>query len=112
LRSVLRLKHNTCPLRSARKRKLEGFAPPRPLGRSMGGSRKDSGPSLIAALTLVTQLGLAVATPIVLCAVLGHYLDERLNAGGLVLALSILLGVASGIYSAFRLIGKVLPWKF
>ena len=58
---------------------------------------------------LIGQLGLTVAIPIVLGAVLGHYLDERYTLGGIATAGGALAGLAAGIGGAIRLLVKEIP---
>ena len=61
----------------------------------------------LVAFELVWQVGLLVAVPIVISLFAGKWLDERLNGGGAILALCIVLGVLGGLVTA----GRVL-WKF
>ena len=59
------------------------------------------------ALALLTQLGFTLALPIVLGALLGNYLDEKLGTNVLFLIVFILLGVAAGIIGAYHLVQTV-----
>jgi len=74
---------------------------------------EDRGPkgNVLVALSLVTELGLAVAIPIVLGVVVGNYVDKHLGTRGLAIVAGVLFGVASGGYNAYRLIAKVMDWK-
>lgn len=65
-------------------------------------------PSVWGSLALVGQLGLTIAVPIALLAILGNYLDGVAHTGHLFVLLGLLLGLASGIYGAYRLFAKVL----
>jgi hypothetical protein len=62
-----------------------------------------------SALALVGQLGLGVALPIVICTLLGTRLDKWLQTRGLITIFAILFGVASGIYSGYRILKKEMP---
>ena len=66
------------------------------------------GPTNYMALALIGQLGLAVALPIVAGTFLGRYLDIWFGAHGLILIVSILLGIVAGIYEAWALISHIL----
>lgn len=68
----------------------------------------DSNSRLISAFALAGQLGFAVALPIVAGVAVGTYLDERTDSHGLFLAGCVLAGVGVGIYSAYRLLAKVI----
>jgi len=63
---------------------------------------------IVRALALASQLGFTVSVPIVAGVLLGTYLDERTNSYGLLLVGSILLGVAAGIYGAWRLLTNAM----
>lgn len=60
-------------------------------------------PSAWSSLALVGQLGFTIAIPIVLCAVVGNYLDGYLHTGHVFVLLGLLLGLIAGIYGAYRL---------
>ncbi len=64
----------------------------------------------LTALALVGQLGLAVALPMVIGGIAGKYLDEWVDGHGIVLILMLILGIASGLYSAYRILAKELRW--
>jgi F0F1-type ATP synthase assembly protein I len=66
---------------------------------------------MFTALALIGQLGVAVAAPIVLAGIVGKYLDAWLHGHGLVLLGMMLLGIAGGVYGAYRLLAKELQWK-
>ena len=65
----------------------------------------------LRALALMSEIGFGIAIPILLGVFGGNYIDERLGTGGLFLVGGVLLGVASGMYNAYRLIAKVMEWK-
>ena len=67
--------------------------------------------NMVTAFALLGQLGLTVAIPIVLGGIVGKYLDTWPHTRGIVLLLTILLGIAAGAYGAYRLLAKELNWK-
>ncbi|MDD3168049.1 MAG: AtpZ/AtpI family protein [Eubacteriales bacterium] len=65
----------------------------------------------LEALTLLTQLGLTMAIPIVLGAVAGHWIDGKLGTGMIFLLILLCLGIAGGIIGAYRQIMLVTKHK-
>lgn len=63
------------------------------------------------ALVLISQLGLTIAIPIVLGAVVGHWIDGKLGTGMLFLLILLCLGIVGGIFSAYRQITLVTKQK-
>ncbi|MDO4552667.1 MAG: AtpZ/AtpI family protein [Bacillota bacterium] len=63
------------------------------------------------ALALFGQLGLTVAVPIILGALAGRWIDQRLGTFPLFLAVLILLGTGAGILGAYHQIGAVTQKK-
>lgn len=59
-------------------------------------------------LTNIAQLGLSVIAPIVLCSLLGVFLKNKFGIPDFVVFLLILLGIASGIYSAVSFVKQYL----
>lgn len=59
-------------------------------------------------LTNIAQLGLSVVAPIVLCSLLGVFLKNKFGISDFVVFLIILLGIASGIYSAVSFVTQYL----
>lgn len=59
------------------------------------------------AFALVSQLGLTIAIPIILGAVCGHWLDEKLGTGMIFFLILICLGIAGGFISAYHQIRKI-----
>ena len=53
-------------------------------------------------LSLISQLGLSIVTPILLCTVLGVYLDEKFTISSTVWL--IILGVLAGVRNAYVLL--------
>ena len=80
-----------------------------PNGNQMNDNRWDKKmekkppPSAWSSLALVGQLGLTIAVPIVLCAVGGNLLDRYAHTGHIFVLLGLLLGLAAGVYGAYRL---------
>lgn len=63
------------------------------------------------ALVLITQLGLTLATPIVLGAVAGHWIDGKLGTNMIFLVILVVFGVAAGIMGAYSQITSVIKKK-
>ena len=55
---------------------------------------------------LITQLGTSVVLTIVLCVLGFNYLDELLNAGGILKIAGVLLGVFLAMFTAYRQLKK------
>lgn len=68
--------------------------------------RPESQLSALTAIALVGQVGLIMAAAIGGGFLTGLYIDRWLGAGGLVLTIMILVGVAAGGYTVYRLIQK------
>ena len=58
--------------------------------------------SVFQTLSLISQLGLSIVTPILLCTVLGVYLDENFTISSTVWL--IILGVLAGVRNAYVLL--------
>lgn len=63
---------------------------------------KSSHASGLEALTLLSQLGLSLAIPIILGALAGHWLDGKLGTGMLFFVILLCLGIAGGFVGAYR----------
>lgn len=59
-------------------------------------------------LSYLTQLGLSIITPVVLCGFLGSFLKKRFNIPDFLLIIIVLIGVLSGIISAVSFIKAYL----
>lgn len=59
--------------------------------------------SITKALSLVTQLGISMVVPIVICLFIGVFLDRSLNTSPLFLLVFILLGIGAGFRSVYML---------
>lgn len=55
---------------------------------------------------MITQLGISMLAPVVLCAFIGNWLDERL--GWSVTAVFLLLGIAAGARNTWILVNNVM----
>ncbi|MDO9578710.1 MAG: AtpZ/AtpI family protein [Candidatus Cloacimonadales bacterium] len=55
---------------------------------------------------LITQLGLSVISPILIFVLGFVYLDKKLHTEGKLIIIGVLLGVATGILAAYRLLKK------
>jgi F0F1-type ATP synthase assembly protein I len=62
----------------------------------------------LKALSLFFQIGITIATPIVLGAILGNYIDNKIGSGSIVSIILIILGVIAGFRSAYILIMRVM----
>lgn len=65
----------------------------------------------LESLTLISQLGLTIATPIVLGALAGHWIDGKLGTGMIFFLILLCLGIAGGIMGAYRLVMLVAKQK-
>lgn len=77
----------------------------------MSAPRKDSQVKALSALAMVGQLGLVVAVCVVGGVTVGVYLDRAVGGRGLVLVGGILLGLAAGVYGAYRVVSREMPWN-
>lgn len=62
-------------------------------------------------LFLFTQLGLSVVSPVLLCAGAGWLMDRYWNTPSWVMVVCILVGLASGMISAWKLLKKMLAFS-
>jgi F0F1-type ATP synthase assembly protein I len=65
----------------------------------------------LESLTLISQLGLTIATPIVLGALAGHWIDGKLGTGTIFFLILLCLGIAGGVTGAYRLVMLVAKQK-
>lgn len=77
--------------------------------------KKDNNKSVwgasLESLTLISQLGLTIAIPIVLGAMAGHWLDVKFGTGRIFSILLLLIGIAGGIAGAWNLVTAVTKKK-
>ncbi len=65
------------------------------------------GNEIARSLAMVTHLGISMLAPIVLCAVIGNWLDEKF--GWSVTAVLLILGVLAGARNTWILLGQFRP---
>ncbi len=73
-------------------------------------TRKESPLSALRALGLVSALGAMVAVCTVGGTLVGLWLDGKAGTGGFVVV-GVFAGLAAGIYGAYRLLARELPWN-
>ncbi len=61
----------------------------------------------LANLQLVSELGLAIASPIIIAVLIGVYLDKKFGSGGIFTVILLIFGLCGGFLGAYRLIKKV-----
>lgn len=71
--------------------------------RTVGGFMRGS----LKYLGLITQIGLNIVVSVLLGAVIGVFLDNRLGTQVIFTLLFILLGGAAGLYSSYRMLIKI-----
>lgn len=59
-------------------------------------------------LIFLTQIGLMMALPIVICVLLGNYIDNKFGTGNIFLFIFIGLGVASSFLNLYKIMMKIL----
>lgn len=69
---------------------------------------KKQPPSVWESLVLMGQFGFVIAIPIALGSILGNYLDGVTHMKSLFLILGLLLGLAAGIFGAYRVLAPFL----
>ena len=57
-------------------------------------------------LLLVSQLGISMITPILLCIILGAFLDDKMNTSPWLTVVFILLGAGAAFRNLFYFVGK------
>jgi ATP synthase protein I len=78
---------------------------------SNGNRDEKKKPSAIASglttIAFVSQLVMSIITPIVLGALAGHWLDGKLGTGIIFFLTLFCLGIAGGIFNAYKLINTI-----
>lgn len=64
---------------------------------------------VLRSMALTTAIGFDLACVLLICAVLGHYIDGRLHTSPWGLMVGIVVGLVGGFASAYRLIRRVFP---
>lgn len=62
--------------------------------------------SVLHNLSLITQLGLSIITPILIGVYLGGYIDEKVGTQMIFRMIFIIVGVAAGFLNLFKLSNK------
>lgn len=62
-------------------------------------------------LTLVSQIGLSVITPILLGVFVGQFIDKKAGTSGIFSIIFILLGTGGGFMNIFKLAKGKRKWK-
>ena len=62
---------------------------------------------IVRSLAMVTQLGISMLAPVVLCAFIGNWLDERY--GWSVTAVLLILGILAGARNTWILLKQIQP---
>ena len=60
-------------------------------------------------LAMITQLGISMLAPIILCVFAGHWLDERFGFHSVTVLL--LFGMAAGIRNCYLILKQLVPKK-
>lgn len=68
-------------------------------------NRKINHKEIVQNLAMVTQLGISLLAPVVLCAFIGNWLDRKF--GWSVTALLLILGVAAGARNAWIMLKQI-----
>ena len=58
---------------------------------------------MLGNIALISQIGISMITPIIVCVLLGNYLDKKLNTGILFLIIFTILGVGTSFLSLYKL---------
>lgn len=65
--------------------------------------KKKKEKSVLASISLISQLGISVVTPMIIGIYVGKYLDSKFNKKGLFTLFFVILGLATGIFNIFKL---------
>ena len=68
---------------------------------------KKNGNDIVRSLSMVTQLGISMLAPVVLCAFVGNWLEQRF--GWSVTAVLLILGVMAGARNSWILLKQFQP---
>ena len=69
--------------------------------------KKNDYNKIIRAFAWITQLGLNMVTPIILCIFIGSYIQRKFQLGNTVMLISILLGIGGSFMSLVNFIRTV-----
>ncbi len=59
-------------------------------------------------MTMLTQLGISVVAPLILCIPAAIWIKSKLNLGDWVVLVGVMLGIASGCYSFWQSLKKFI----
>ncbi|OPJ55267.1 AtpZ/AtpI family protein [Alkalithermobacter paradoxus] len=54
-------------------------------------------------LSLISQIGISMVSPIIVCVLIGNFLDKKMNTQPLFLFIFIVLGVASSFVNLYKI---------
>ena len=77
--------------------------------------RKQDYKETLQSLTLISQMGISIITPIFMGLFLGQYLDKKLNFNGFFSIVFMVIGTCAGFLNIFKLsigIGKKRKWLY
>lgn len=57
-------------------------------------------------LTLISQIGISIITPILLGVYLGNFIDKKLGTNGVFAIILIIIGAGAGFLNIFKLAGN------
>ena len=63
---------------------------------------------IIKALSMLTQVGITLATPILLCIIAASFLSRRFGIGGWIVILAAAIGAGSGFLNLYKLFGTIV----
>lgn len=67
--------------------------------------KKNNNKETIQGLSLVTQIGLSVITPILLSVFFGNFIDKKLATKGIFVIIFLILGTGAGFLNLFKITG-------
>ncbi len=62
--------------------------------------------NILAAFSLISQIGIMMALPIIFCIIIGHFIDSKFNTGALFLIIFSILGIGAAFRNLFVLTTK------
>ena len=66
---------------------------------------------LLKYISLISQLGLTVISSILIFLVGAVYLEKKFQTNGILILVGVLIGVAAGVFAAYKLLKKTLEKK-
>jgi ATP synthase protein I len=68
--------------------------------------KKNNNKDVLKNLTLISQIGISIITPILLGVYLGNFIDKKLGTNGVFAIILIIVGAAAGFLNIFKLTGS------